>query len=64
MDDEDGRHSPRPPAMFVHGTVKAPGTNRPRGTHLWSLRGFLALDELLKIDPFSLRLRQERQTHL
>ena len=60
MEDKQRCHGPMPPTMLVDSTVVTPGADRPSWPSLGTLRRALTLDELLKVNPFSLRLRQER----
>ena len=57
-------HYPRPPPVLMDRTVVAPLPNRPRGPLLRAFRRPLSLDELLKVDPFSLWLGEQRRTRL
>lgn len=52
-------HHPRPPTMLVNGAVITPLTDAPSRPLLGTLRRTLPLDQLLQVDPFSLRLGEQ-----
>ncbi len=50
--------------MLVDSTVITPLPDAPRRPLLGTLRRSLSLDELLQVNPLSLRLREESRTRL
>lgn len=58
MKSKDYGHGPMPPSMFVDRAIEAPGSDQPRWPTLRSFGRTLTFDELLQINPFTLRLGQ------
>ena len=62
MQDKQGSHHSVPPSMLMNGAVVAPSSYWPCGSCPGSFRRALTFDELLQIDPLSLRLSQQCAT--
>lgn len=50
--------------MFMHSTIKAPGSDRPSWLAFWSFGWSLAFDQFLQVDPLALGLSKERRPSL
>lgn len=57
-------HHPRPPAMLLFCPVKAPSPDRPFWARLRPFGRLLALEQLLQVDPFSLRMGEQCRSSL
>ena len=64
VDRKQNRHHSRPPTMLIDRAVKAPSSESPHRPRLWPFRWSLAPEQLLEVNPLSLRLGEQRRAGL